>query len=88
VVAEGVETKEQFDFLRTLGCDQIQGFYFSKPIPASEVVMLLYKTMTRDAAAAAALPVAELDPVSESNAQTEIDPPAKEETGTGGMKQR
>ena len=52
VVAEGVETKEQFDFLRSLGCDQIQGYYFSKPIPANEIVMLLYKTMTRDAAAA------------------------------------
>ncbi len=49
VVAEGVETKEQFEFLRTLGCDQIQGYYFSKPIPSSEIVMLLYKTMTRGA---------------------------------------
>jgi diguanylate cyclase (GGDEF)-like protein len=56
VVAEGVETKEQFDFLRRLGCDQIQGYYFSKPIPANEVVMLLYKSMTREAAAAGAVP--------------------------------
>ena len=52
VVAEGVETKEQFEFLRSLGCDQIQGYYFSKPIPANEIVKLLYKTMTREAGAA------------------------------------
>jgi EAL domain-containing protein (putative c-di-GMP-specific phosphodiesterase class I) len=49
VVAEGVETKEQFDFLRSLRCDQIQGYYFSKPIPANEIVKLLYQTMTREA---------------------------------------
>ncbi|HEX7811619.1 MAG TPA: EAL domain-containing protein [Burkholderiales bacterium] len=45
VVAEGVETREQLDFLRKLGCDQIQGYYFSKPIPSNEVVMLLFKIM-------------------------------------------
>jgi diguanylate cyclase (GGDEF)-like protein/PAS domain S-box-containing protein len=72
VVAEGVETKEQFDFLRKLGCDQIQGYYFSKPIPSSEVVKLLYKTMTREAAAAASVPGAELTPA------------GREETGTRG----
>ncbi len=45
VVAEGVETREQLDFLRKLDCDQIQGYYFSKPIPSNEVVMLLFKIM-------------------------------------------
>ncbi len=49
VVAEGVESKEQYEFLRSRGCDQIQGFFFSKPIPSSDIVMMLYKTMTRDA---------------------------------------
>jgi diguanylate cyclase (GGDEF)-like protein/PAS domain S-box-containing protein len=49
VVAEGVETQEQSDFLRELGCDQIQGYFFSKPIPSAEIVGLLYKTMTRSA---------------------------------------
>ncbi len=33
-IAEGVETKEQFDLLLSLGCDQIQGFYLGKPVPA------------------------------------------------------
>ncbi|MFN0039936.1 MAG: putative bifunctional diguanylate cyclase/phosphodiesterase [Burkholderiales bacterium] len=48
VVAEGVETAEQYEFLRKLGCDQIQGYYFSRPIPSSEIVTFMYKLMTRD----------------------------------------
>ena len=43
VVAEGVETKEQLDFLRDYGCDYIQGYYFSKPLPQKEFVELLEK---------------------------------------------
>ena len=41
VVAEGVEHKAQLDFLRRNGCDEIQGFYISRPIRADEVVELL-----------------------------------------------
>ena len=35
-VAEGIETKEQVDFLKKVGCDIIQGYYFSKPITISK----------------------------------------------------
>lgn len=34
VIAEGVETAEQFAFVRDKGCDQVQGFFISKPVPA------------------------------------------------------
>ena len=35
-IAEGVESKEQVDVLKKLGCDLVQGYYFSKPVPAKE----------------------------------------------------
>jgi len=41
VVAEGVETREQFDFLCERGCDAMQGYFFSKPLPAEEIPRLL-----------------------------------------------
>lgn len=40
-VAEGVETAEQMEFLRRNGCDAVQGYYISRPIPAEAVVALL-----------------------------------------------
>ncbi|PHN90956.1 EAL domain-containing protein [Pseudoalteromonas sp. 3D05] len=42
-VAEGVETKQQLDFLRALGCNMFQGYLFSKPIPGDDVAALLNK---------------------------------------------
>lgn len=41
VVAEGVETEGQLEFLRASQCDHVQGYYFSKPLPASEIEQLL-----------------------------------------------
>ena len=36
VICEGIETKDQVDLMRSLGCDAAQGFWFSKAIPAEE----------------------------------------------------
>ena len=41
VVAQGVETKEQADFLRAHACDELQGFYFNRPLPADQIMELM-----------------------------------------------
>ncbi|WP_052380095.1 MULTISPECIES: EAL domain-containing protein [unclassified Pseudoalteromonas] len=41
VIAQGVETKEQAYLLNIMGCQVIQGYYFSRPIPASDVINLI-----------------------------------------------
>jgi diguanylate cyclase (GGDEF)-like protein len=41
VVAEGVETRPQFEILRRLGCDEVQGYYFSAPVPFEQATILL-----------------------------------------------
>lgn len=41
VLAEGVETKEQLEIVKSLGCDQAQGFYFARPIPAEDFTKML-----------------------------------------------
>ena len=41
VLAEGVETEEQAKWLTELGCDSLQGFYFSKPMPKKEFITLM-----------------------------------------------
>jgi EAL domain-containing protein (putative c-di-GMP-specific phosphodiesterase class I) len=41
VIAEGVETEAQRDFLRERGCHQMQGYLFSRPLPAEDIQQLL-----------------------------------------------
>jgi diguanylate cyclase (GGDEF)-like protein len=36
-IAEGVETADQFDLISSAGCEEVQGFYFSKPVPVDEI---------------------------------------------------
>jgi len=47
VVAEGVETKEQFDFMSKRGCHAIQGYYFGKPSPIEELICTVKHQLCR-----------------------------------------
>ncbi|MFC4158543.1 GGDEF/EAL domain-containing response regulator [Chitinimonas lacunae] len=54
VIAEGVETQEQFDLLAQMGCETIQGFLFSRPLPADELEKMPSEFRPRTSAAAPA----------------------------------
>jgi EAL domain-containing protein (putative c-di-GMP-specific phosphodiesterase class I) len=41
VIAEGVETEGQLAFLSAIGCDKVQGYLFSRPVPAEEMARLM-----------------------------------------------
>ena len=47
VIAEGVEKKEQLEFLKTLGCDIVQGYLISKPLKAQDYIQLVSNSTTR-----------------------------------------
>ncbi len=49
LLAEGVETKEQVDLLQRIGCDQVQGYYYAKPMPEED----FYRLLCEQAAASA-----------------------------------
>ena len=57
VIAEGVETRTELEFLKAHHCDEAQGYYFSKPVPARQFASLLErgvgKTTTRHSGASA-----------------------------------
>jgi diguanylate cyclase (GGDEF)-like protein len=44
-IAEGVETRQQLDMFKQKECDEVQGYYFSKPIPAAEFMSLVKKRL-------------------------------------------
>ena len=48
VIAEGVETPAQLEFLKTLGCDEYQGYHFSRPLPASDFERLFRESRSQD----------------------------------------
>ena len=47
IVAEGIEQEEQAEFLKGNSCEYGQGYFFSKPLPAEEVFLLLEKGLDR-----------------------------------------
>jgi EAL domain-containing protein (putative c-di-GMP-specific phosphodiesterase class I) len=48
VIAEGVEEEDQVKVLKAIGCDIVQGYYFSKPVPAQEIPGLALSDFLND----------------------------------------
>ena len=52
MTTEGVETQEQLDKMRAEGCTEVQGYFYSRPLPATEIAQLLSGFEKRAQAAA------------------------------------
>ena len=70
IVAEGVETAEQFECLARQGCDEVQGYLFSKPVPAEDFARLLPEglAMPRPSVLRSVKPLLPLEPAASSRA--------------------
>ena len=81
VIAEGVETEEQMTTLKNLGCDYVQGYYFSRPVPPEEFESFITSspgTVAVNAAKAAAeAEEAKAEPAVREKAAAEEDPEAR-----------
>jgi diguanylate cyclase (GGDEF)-like protein len=53
IIAEGVETREQLETLRELGCQNVQGYFISRPVPAEQIIPLLERDWSQALAAPA-----------------------------------
>jgi sensor c-di-GMP phosphodiesterase-like protein len=49
ILAEGVETQEQLDFLREHGCEEVQGFIVSQPLPPEQFIKFVDKHIATEA---------------------------------------
>ena len=95
VIAEGVETVEQCRAMKRMGCDMAQGYYFSKPVPASGFSSFLAELAGQQAAEKEGAPVggqsaetvsADRNKPEEEAAPAEQPHPAKKDGGTGSVR--
>jgi len=77
-VAEGVEEKEQVEFLASQGCDMIQGYYFAKPMPKSDYMQQL-AGLAHAAPVQAPVPVQQVQPVAAPAPAVEAPQPAPQQ---------
>jgi EAL domain-containing protein (putative c-di-GMP-specific phosphodiesterase class I) len=50
IIAEGVETREQLELITEMGIEDIQGFYFSRPLPAEDILPFVRRSSSRGVA--------------------------------------
>ena len=75
-IAEGVETEEQFTVLKALGCDIVQGYYFSGPVPAEEFEALIIQKKERSLSATAEASITKQEASVTGNTESYQDPEA------------